>query len=260
MEKYWPGKREKEQDTKGEIINIDTFTEKFSDKITEKVFYKYFDANFNKENLSNNILHVLVLAIDRKTIEKEFTDNPLKSIINFNDYGNSFYQWKPYKDQPTIIELLAQYKIHSGIEIKYIEYAKIKENYRDFINVINKILFIADPLSLNNSTFNKLVTTLNEQQSPPALLIPVCKQKNDKVVGLMRKTIDSKFEGYVELYKHAKNLDNEYAQIELELPDKYHFFRKLTNIARLKLKIGNSIRTDDKRLEELQKEISSSNL
>lgn len=248
------------QDTNNTTINIKDYLESLSDKAIEKIFYKFYNSNFEKTNFKKNIIYILLLVSDRQSIERLYENEAIKDKINFEDYGSNYFQWKPYNNELSIAELLAQYKIFSGYNIEYINSDKAIEDKDDLLNVINKIIFVVDPLSIHNN-FEQITQLIDNQSITPPLLIPICKDKHSDLKIFMRTIVSQKLTRYSSLYKKTKYLHQEYAHIELELPNKYDFFRKLTNIAKLKLKIENNIHIEDERLKKLQdSSISSFNL
>ena len=95
----------------------------------------------------------------------------------------------------------------------------------------DKMALIADPFSLlvkTNCDFAKMFdeTAHNNIQ---ACLIPVCKEYTASQVKLAKDNIQATFEDLH--YGWEKEFFKSYTHIELDVPDKIHFFRRLSNIA-----------------------------
>jgi len=150
------------QDVNGSTIAVDKFVESLTGNVLHEIFQKHFDNYFKQSNFSNNTLYVLILALDGQTLNKQLENTDIAPFVDFNDYGQTHYQWKPYKNQQTILELLAQFKVYSGIEIVFIDHEKTIENddvSDDFCEVMHQVVFIVDAISLYNSTlFDKTIS------------------------------------------------------------------------------------------------------
>jgi len=224
-----------------------------------KVQYKTFLPYLTNENdFCDNNLNIIILAASRENIFKQFENMPIKEEIYSEDYGEIFYEWKPFRNEANIQKILSYYSAFSGFNCSYISSAQVIDNKTELLKIISKVVFISDNLSLYNTTnFDEIVACCNNQPEVPTLLIPICKDKSEGLKKLMREVTELKFKDYYKYYTSQKELSTEYVQIELELPTIHDFYRKLTNIAILKNLVKKKIKTIDETYNSLRETITT---
>jgi len=186
-------------------------------------------------------INVLIITTNIDNISKYLSTN-----VNLEDYyGSEHKDWKPYKNESIIIELLKEYQTKSGFRIK--AFILDSQNFDVETTLINRLklrqentILIADGLALSFMGNQKIANIFNHNNIG-GCLIPICTTHTANILQRIKENIFSVFytlveyiNNYSEIYLEEK-VDNGFVHIELNIPNKNELFRRLTNIATLYL-------------------------
>jgi len=195
------------------------------------------------KNGINNILNIIILSTSADKLNNSYSTN----------YGTHSKEWKPFDDQKNIEELLNEYSIKAGFEINKLYFEDLNLfSEADRENIINEILgekenfiLIIDSNILMFEDYKK-ITDLFNNSAIGGCIIPIYE---NKISEEMLSKIKTKLN---QLYTHFfVNLHKEFMQIELFVQSKDILFRRLSNIAILKL------RRESSKKSKLNREIKS---
>jgi len=216
------------QDTKGSSINIQTFFDNLENKLLEKIMTSNFTSDLSLLKRPEK-LYILLISSSASEIEQKFFEKELHKSISKDWYGETIYEWKPYTFDEKIKDLLSLYQIFSGFEICFISPEIAIKNKTAFSKIGKNVIVIADCLTIDNMQYSSLISQCNTLHTP--LLTPICSKKPADVIEYMRSIRKQTLDTYHDLYENPEYLNENLMHIELELPTKQDFFRKLSNIA-----------------------------
>ena len=192
---------------------------------------KTFVKDIYRWNIENNerknTLNIIVLATtkDRISSLEQF------SQLELNNYGNFPSDWKPYLNNKSIFELLQEYIEKSGFKIEayFIDDIEVEVEIRSNLDdILSSTILIVDGLALYFDENKKFAKIFDNTQTG-GCVIPICKSHNEQVKTLIKEKETQVFELLHYNYYHKFN--KQFVNIELNVPTKEDFFRRLTNIA-----------------------------
>lgn len=148
-------------------------------------------------------------------------------------YGEQPKDWKPYHNAGSIVELIQEFHQKSGFRLTVffidrwmIDDELILANLRDDISP--QTILIADALSLRFEK-NQRFASLFDRAETGGCLFPICSQHTVSAKNEVRATASDVFPHLYTCFNQRFN--RQYINIEMEIPTKEKFFRRLTNIA-----------------------------
>lgn len=173
-------------------------------------------------------LNIIVLAT---TIDKINSINQFLPL-ELTNYGNFPSDWKPYLDNKSIFELLQEYIEKSGFKIEAFFVDDINTTeiaIRSELNdILSSTILIVDGLALYSNKNEKFAKIFDNTQTG-GCIVPVCKTHNEQVKTLITEKETEVFE--LLHYNYFNKFNRQFVNIELNIPTKEDFFRRLTNIA-----------------------------
>ncbi|OQY05250.1 MAG: hypothetical protein B6I20_01620 [Bacteroidetes bacterium 4572_117] len=154
-----------------------------------------------------------------------------------NMHKNHSKDWKPYINDTSIDELLNTYSEKSYLKINKLYFEDFDMfSARNKEEVLEKILgekenfiLIIDPKSLFIDDFNDIVNIFNNSAIGGCIIPIIENDINSKIIEVVRTKLNQL---YIHFFKH---FHKEFIQIELFVPTKEKFYRRLSNIAISKL-------------------------
>lgn len=160
--------------------------------------------------------------------------NPLGvADVPIANYGNELKHWKPFGNE-NIEALLDEFSRLSEINLKvcYLDDACITSDIkRQAKGLKDRMVLLADPFALAETKNNQFAKMFDETTAKgvQACLVPLCKTSSDKTRDKATHNIKEVFEDLHHGWE--QEFFKSYTHIELDVPDKIHFFRRLSNIA-----------------------------
>lgn len=201
-------------------IHAQTYFENIQSVANLRIYYE------GKE--STEVLYIIVLTSQKSDFEAN-------ENIPTARYGNSPKDWMIYSEE-RIVKVLEDFRQKSTISLSvyFLDKSIIatEPNLEDELEPVTKnFVLIADAFSLSfdeNKNIAKLFNT-KDQNKIWGCLLPICENLSEKYRIFARKQIEQTFrrlkKGWEdEFYKS-------YSHVELDIPNKTHFFRRLANIA-----------------------------
>jgi hypothetical protein len=204
-------------------------------EITAKNYFEHIEnigtANFLYAEKETEYLYLLVLT--SKKADFEGVDN-----VPRERYGEKLEDWQIYQNE-TIYEVLEEFKEKSTISLSIyfldkglIEMTKdleddIEPHTKDFV-------LIADAFSLDFVENQKIAKLFNskDRNKVGGFLVPICSEYSDNQSSFARTKVEDTFKRLTKAW--GTEFYKSYSHIELDIPNKTHFFRRLANIAYLK--------------------------
>jgi hypothetical protein len=184
---------------------------------------------YQKEEI-NEFLYILVLT-SRKNDWSDTENIPLER------YADELKDWKIYLQDP-IHDVLEQFHQKSTINlcIYYMDRHIIQnENLHEEVEPLTKnFVLIADIFSLQfdeNKDFAKLFDS-KDKDKVGGCLIPFCGNYSENQRSFAKDLVNKTFNRLAKAW--GSEFYKSYTHIELDIPNKTHFFRRLANIAYLK--------------------------
>jgi len=96
-------------------------------------------------------------------------------------------------------------------------------------------VFISDVWALDSSLSNVKVAQRFDSKRIGGCMIPICQDINISIRKFMQKTVNEAFntilgDCFTNYFNEGNNGDNGYVYVDLEIPNKHAFFRKLSHI------------------------------
>lgn len=190
-----------------------------------------FISNWH-EKQSRQYLFIVVVAETREKVENE---SDLKAITN--QYGFEPHDWKPFinlENEPeTILDILNEFKNLTRIDFKLfvtdgLDFSQRKHKVRFKDKIVPNIIVITDALAINPRN-RDLLSLVNEKTDKSGFLWLVEQKYSEDIKGYIK----SKFEDTLgdTHSRFYEQLETACINLELEIPSKKLFFRRLTNIA-----------------------------
>ncbi|WP_299453228.1 hypothetical protein [uncultured Microscilla sp.] len=166
--------------------------------------------------------------------QQYWANNPSVIVdVPTGNYGNTLKHWKPF-GEATISGLLDEFSRLSEINLKvcYLDESCINHAIRRQAKGLkDRIVLVADPFSLVATNNNQFAKVFDEtaHNNIKACLVPLCVTSSTRARGIATNNIKGTFE---DLYHGwGQEFFKSYVHIELDVPSKIHFFRRLSNIA-----------------------------
>lgn len=153
-------------------------------------------------------------------------------------YGEELAHWKPYKEE-TIVELLENFRTKFGIEIIYDVCSFDNENHAfDYIEKIDsrmqEMVLISDVWALANKT-NTEIAKKFDSKNVRGCIIPIFENLDNEIKSYLKNRVNVTFKTVLcrcvdKYYEYSSLEDTGFVYIDLEVPNKHDFFRKLKHI------------------------------
>lgn len=203
------------------IINVPDEIKKFIEDL-----YLWLDKE-------TKFINILVITTTKERLDSiNEIETEIKELLKLQ-YATEPKDWKPYKDENSIINLICDFHTKSGFKIKAYFVDDFTIDSRELLTFLQEdfckqTILIADGIALyhqNNSDFAKVF----DKSEIGGCLFPICKNHPDRVKDLF---FQSKFKTFTNIddYYHNK-FNRQYMNIELHIPTREDLFRRLTNIA-----------------------------
>jgi hypothetical protein len=178
-------------------------------------------------------LYILVLCSTQ--IEIEQNEN-LQNISNL--YGEKPANWQPYKNNEitkNIAELLEEYHKFTNISIKgwflnAFDWADDDEKIDDLRDSwAKKMILITDGIAILKPENIVIKDIFNNQENIGGFMLPLCEKMNETAKNYINLQVLTQLKTtHRRFYKSWRTA---FFHIELEIPNKDLFFRRLTNLA-----------------------------
>ncbi|WP_291726994.1 hypothetical protein [Bernardetia sp.] len=206
------------------------------------VFLKEIERREFHQEINNQALNLCILSTTKDNIvcQKELVSQIPKHIHHNADCS----KWKPFIDENSISEMIEEYKTKVDFEVteRYVEKDKItKDEKARFLKNTDKIILIVDPFALNKE--NLKITTAFNNDNIGACLVLVCQSISFELFAYIRTQIRATFENLHDCYIDYKE---KYTHYIFPVSTKEQFFRGLSNVALIRLKISSQIQDLDK--------------
>jgi len=204
-------------------------------EITAKNYFEHIEnigtANFFYAEKETEYLYLLVLT--SKKADFEGVDN-----VPRERYGEKLEDWQIYQNE-TIYEVLEEFKEKSTISLSIYfvgkELIETTEDLEDEIEPHTKnFVLIADAFSLNFEGNQKIAQLFNskDRNKVGGFLVPICSEYSKNQSNFAEIKVENTYKRLTKAWK--TEFHKSYSHIELDIPNKTHFFRRLANIAYLK--------------------------
>lgn len=192
----------------------------------------FISDKYDKINLEQDEKLCIVVLTSTET-DWDNIKETIKSIIPLSRYGKTAKNWKPFKDE-SIETLLEHFVQQSEITINqyYHSNTHINSKLRQaFRKSATKIILITDPFSFKHQKINNIVHLFDDtnKESIGGCIIPVCNSLTKEQSIFAQERIKETFKDLSEGWRNE--LCKSYAHVELNIPTKGDFFRRLANIA-----------------------------
>ncbi len=178
-------------------------------------------------------MNILVLSCAQNEILSKGKNAKPKKVSEWimNQYGNTIGDWKPFKGENTIAELLAEYQKKSWFNIGLLR-ESVDDKHFFIAKNKSKIVAIVDMFALQymEDKRTKIANLFMEIDNIGGLIIPLCEKADADlydIILIQQKNFCATFSSY--FYDDA--LLSCYIHIELNVPNKNELFRRLSNIA-----------------------------
>jgi len=180
----------------------------------------------------NNSLNIIVLTTNQDRL-KTISETEILNLIPSQNYATEPKEWKPFNNQNTIEELIKEFYRESGFKINAVFIDSWQIDNEEFEAVLKddispRTILIVDGLALYFTENNKFAKIFDKSDIG-GCLIPVCEDHTNEFKRLIFNTQKQVFEHLNTCY--FQRFHQQYMFVELEIPTKEDFFRKLTNIA-----------------------------
>jgi len=210
-------------------------------------------ANFFYPEKETEYLYLLVLT-SKKSVFEENENIPLEK------YTEKLEEWQVYQNE-SIYKVLEEFKNKSTISLSvyFVDKNIIEtEGLDGEVEPLTKnFALIADSFSLQfaeNQDFAKLFDS-KDQKKIGGCLIPMCDSFQENQINFAKTQIKNTFKRLSKAW--GTEFYKSYAHVELDIPNKIHFFRRLANIAYLK---GIKEKESMKKFEAKSKKIAQPDL
>ncbi len=197
---------------------------------------------FYSPKINTHPLYLWVISTTKDKIicEKEFL---LPFLLNRYD-ENHCTSWKPFENEGTIGELIAEYKTKVEFEVRERFLAKeaISDNEMlSFLNNSYKYVLVIDPFALGDEVL-EIAKKFNKKEAGGVLVL-LCQSVSFELFEYIRTRLKDIF---YELTLLVCNYKTAYIHFVFPISTKELFFRTLSNIALLRLEIATQIEGLDK--------------
>jgi hypothetical protein len=177
-------------------------------------------------------LYILVLCSTQTEIKN------IESLRNISNlYGEKPANWQPYANNEiskNIAELLAEYHKFTNISIKgwflnAFDWADDDEKIDDLRDLwAKKMILITDGIAIVKPE-NSIIKTIFDSENIGGFMLPLCEKMNETAKNYIISQLSTQLNTtYRRFYKSWRTA---FFHIELEIPSKDLFFRRLTNLA-----------------------------
>lgn len=186
----------------------------------------------------NNQFWILVLSSSQNQLTVTGTGLSPKQRDKLNGwkntrYGDHVFDWKPFKNENTIGELLKNYAQKSKFDVQVL-LPTIYDHFQIISKHIKRLIVIVDCFALKHCTGKKnkgqIATLFNQIDEIGGLLVPICNQADAEMQQYLIAERNEIFGNLFDSY-YESGLKRAYVYIEITVPTKAELFRKLSNIA-----------------------------
>ncbi len=212
------------QDITNSTINISNIPDEI------KKFVEDLTSWLEKETKFINIL-VISTTQDRLVSINEI-NTEIKEQLKTH-YNVEPKDWKPYKNEDSILNLICDFHTKSGFKIKAYFIDDFEIDSRELLSFLQEdfrkqTILIVDGIALyfkNNYDFAKVF----DDSAIGGCLLPICNKHSKEIKELFIQSRLKTFPNIDDYYHHKFN--RQYMNIELHIPTKEDLYRRLTNIA-----------------------------
>lgn len=244
------------------IDRLKTFLRDIQDLLPTQSFFAQMANVSVRSYLQNSKEFVPVVVLTNTLAYWQSVNGSDAENIPLESYGSTLEVWKPYL-QDTIDQLFKEFHQNSGVSLKayfldvhqadnleHIE-AEVETNQNQFIVVLDAFALHAHSIQDIARFFDR-----TNDAFVKGCLIPLHAQHPENQHKFAQNLIQQVFTRLFECWH--QHFDKSYLHVELDLPNKIHFFRRLANIAyyrgikaRKKLYRGNTKHENKPSLNEL---------
>lgn len=180
-----------------------------------------------------------------------------------NQYGAHAFDWKPFKNENTIGDLLQEYAQKSKFDVQPLK-PTIYDDFQTISKYKKRFIVIVDCFALKHCTNKKnkgqIATIFSQIDEIGGLLVPICNQADADMQQYLIAERDDMFKNIFEYY-YTSGLQRPYIYVEITVPTKNELFRKLSNIATVHLQLEpiiSQLQYEDPNLELYKKQLTTS--
>jgi len=222
------------QDITNSTINISNIPEEIKNFVEDLTSWLVNESK---------IINILVISTTQDrllSISEINTEN--KEQLKFH-YIDEPKDWKPYKNEDSIMNLICDFHTKSGFKIKAYFIDDFEIDSREMLSFLQEdfrkqTILIVDGISLyfkNNHDFAKIF----DNSVIGGCLFPICNNHSNEIKELFIQSRLKTFPNIDDYYHHKFN--RQYMNIELHIPTKEDLYRRLTNIAVKHLNIPETL-------------------
>jgi len=218
--------------------NFKTYQEDYTDNKPKGVDLRRFKESlklFISDRIANaNYSERKIILVILTSNKRELTTiAQSEKRIPLERYGQHPKQWRPYNKE-AIEEMLKEFATCSEIELEmyYYQQDEITSKLRESIKALKKkIILIVDPFSLHLKKNEQIAKFFDETNKDfiGGCMIPLCRNYSPEQYACAKTIVKNTFIDLVNSWR--TEFCRSYAHAELEIPDKFLFFRRLANLA-----------------------------
>lgn len=202
-------------------------------------------AHFHDYGSSKKDAKLFLLVLTNTKTGWGAAPQQVKDHIPMRRYGEKLEDWQPYENEK-VEQLLQDFHTKSGIPLEVYYFSEEllmqhgEESFEEISGIIEEFTaqftLIADAFSAYPASagFCEILGHFNNttKENSRGCLFPLCDTYSDKVRNFAQAQVKKTFKHLHKAW-HEK-FHKAYTHVELDIPNKTHFFRRLANIAYLK--------------------------
>lgn len=212
------------QDVNNSVVNISNISSEI-----KKIFEDWASWLENE----TKAVHILVVSTTQdRLLSIQELNVELKEQLKIH-YNSEPKDWKPYKNEDSIINLICDFHTKSGFKIKAYFVDNFEIDSRELLSFLQEdfrkqTILIADGIALYLKNNHDLANVFDDS-IVGACLLPICDKHPKEVKELFVQSRLKTFPNIGDYYHNKFN--RSYMNIELHIPTKEDLYRRLTNIA-----------------------------
>lgn len=204
----------------------------------------YYEAS-DKENDNINMIHIWVISTTQNNYLSIKSKKLIKDIPHEHYHETNAAEWKPFKDNDSIKGFLAEYKNSVSFDIteRFLGNDPLKKEEESWVfQNLRKIILIFDPLALTAE--NKTMLSHFNTHHIGGCLGLLCHCISFELFSYLRTEIETNLNRLQTCFLDYKD---KYIHFMFPISTKEMFFRSLTNIAMVHIKVSTKIEGVEKR-------------
>lgn len=204
--------------------------------ILQDINHSNISISLGRKEDDLSVLKLYILTSTKQMFEK--SEYEISGLELNGYYDNDLKSWKPFRKDETIESVLIEFGQESGFTVQGFCISEDLLADPEFLAIIEdgeleKHIIIIDGISTCIDTHREFVDVV-DKSLVGGVIIPVSENYGEKFTRFVQKQIQ---ENFTKLHRHFfKKYTRAYIHLELQVPNKKLFFRRLSNIAIEKLK------------------------